>query len=147
VALRPIFALALAGLTGCSTYAARAPGEVPRVSSRDADERLDGTIWRVVRLGNDAPSAPAVISFGKSGVSGSLGCNRINGPYRVTGRRLRIGALAMTQMACAPAAMAQEQDYARFLDRDLTIMRSADGGSLALTAAHGLTLRLVTNAP
>lgn len=44
-------------------------------------------------------------------VSGSGGCNRMSGSARISGTRISFGPVAATQMACAPAAMNQEQKF------------------------------------
>lgn len=50
-------------------------------------------------------------------VSGSAGCNRYSGTYRLRGSRLSIGRLTQTEMACRQpdGVMEQEQRYLRLL--------------------------------
>jgi heat shock protein HslJ len=58
------------------------------------------------------------IQFGAEGkVSGHSGCNRYFGPYQTSGKRLRLGPLASTKMACDPEHNALEQRWFRTLDR------------------------------
>lgn len=68
-----------------------------------------GPTWVAVELaGMPVPAEPAArrpsIAFVAGGrVSGTDGCNRINGPYTLNGERLTFGALATTRMACPGA--------------------------------------------
>lgn len=44
----------------------------------------------------------ATASFVEGRVSGTTGCNRYSGTYRLEGTGLSVGSLAMTRMACIP---------------------------------------------
>jgi heat shock protein HslJ len=59
-----------------------------------------------------APSA----TFAEGMVSGSTGCNRFRGAFRVGGDTLELGEIAMTAMACPPPADAVEREYAGVLE-------------------------------
>jgi heat shock protein HslJ len=70
-------------------------------------EPLAGTAWRAVELAGQAvPAQPSPqrephLAFGTDGrVSGADGCNRLTGPYAVTGEAVTFGNLAGTMMAC-----------------------------------------------
>lgn len=71
-------------------------------------------------------------------VHGTGGCNRFAGGYTLDGPRLRFGAMAMTNMACAPAAMDQEQRFMAAL-AEVQGWRVANG-ILHLTGAGGTTV-------
>ena len=66
------------------------------------------------------------------------GCNRFNGGYALEGASLRFGAMATTNMACAPAAMDQEARFHRALAR--VAGWRMEGGILHLTDAGGATV-------
>jgi len=81
---------------------AAAPGQ-----AGTAGDGLAGTAWRAVELAGTAVAAqPAPqrephLVFGADGrVSGADGCNRLTGPYAVTGEAVTFGNLAGTMMAC-----------------------------------------------
>lgn len=44
-------------------------------------------------------------------IDGDTGCNRFMGPLAVAGSDIRLGPLATTRRACAPALMDQERRY------------------------------------
>ena len=72
-------------------------------------------------------------------VFGSAGCNRIAGPYTVTGSSLKFGAMAMTRMACLDSALdAQETAFAAALQETDRFTVVAD----TLTLFSGTTPRL-----
>jgi copper homeostasis protein (lipoprotein) len=73
-------------------------------------------------------------------VSGSGGCNRLMGGFRLAGEALSFSRLAGTTMACGPEAMALERRYSEALQR---VRRwSIDRRSLLLQDAGGRTLLL-----
>jgi heat shock protein HslJ len=100
---------------------------------------LIGTTWRAETIAgrpvmDNAASTLTFVSAEK--IAGLAGCNRYSGPLRVEGGRVRVGPLAATRMACAPALMDQE---ARFLatlqrveriarDRSFLLLRSTGDG-------------------
>lgn len=72
-----------------------------------ADESLENTYWRLTHLdGAPIPRAlqqaePHLIFNSVTGrVTGSGGCNRVGGTYRVTGDRLELSRMVGTLMAC-----------------------------------------------
>lgn len=76
--------------------------------------------WRVVLIGKRAVTVEAQrqepwIHFApETGlVTGSGGCNRISGSYKERGRKLRVGNLISTRMACP--AMEDESAFLRAL--------------------------------
>jgi heat shock protein HslJ len=93
---RPTGAVLLVALSAMQSHAAAVP-------------QLDGTAWVLERLGNaTVPEVPAItLGFAGGRVSGSDGCNRYTGTYRITADALVLGPeLASTKMACAPDVMA-----------------------------------------
>jgi putative lipoprotein len=72
---------------------------------------------------------------GDQRVSGSTGCNRYTAPITATDTSLRVGVIAMTRRACAPAVSDQER---RFVEA-LTAARSyqQEGNVLRLLTEQG----------
>jgi len=67
----------------------------------------EGRTWKLVSLfgkGIDAPdtrrSAHLVFDPGRHRISGSTGCNRLNGRYRLDGEQLRFSEMATTRVGC-----------------------------------------------
>lgn len=76
-----------------------------RAQAEPATPVLDGLTWVLTRLGDEplpAGAREAHLTFRKveSQVSGSTGCNRLNGRYQQDGSRLTVGPLMTTRMAC-----------------------------------------------
>ncbi len=127
------------GSSSASTVAASSTGADP----------LDGTTWKLDVAGLDVPGADAVaptISFSKSTVSGSSGCNTFTGGYTVSGTTLTIGQLASTQMACGPVETAVETAVLTRLGKvagftvagdKLTLTDASDATLLTYAAAKG----------
>ena len=89
---------------------------------RAAPPRLEGVRWEVTGYNNgrQAVVGPKLgtrltLMFKDGQVSGSSGCNRFHGSFKVDGKMLAIGSLATTRMACEEAVMAQEQEFLRAL--------------------------------
>lgn len=63
------------------------------------------------------PDAPLQLDFADGRIAVSNACNRISGPVRSAGDRLRVGPLFSTKMACAdPAVMALDAAITRRLE-------------------------------
>ena len=90
----PLIALAL--LAGCA--------------GSGAGSTLAGTQWRVTGIDGKAPVVPqmARVAFDASKIDVSIGCNRIDGAYRVDGQRLIAGPFVTTEMACDNRLVQQE---------------------------------------
>lgn len=112
------------------------------------DEPIEGPTWRLVLLG-DQPVAPGddlmrnpQLQFDRSSgrLSGSGGCNRMNGSYTRTASQLRLGQIAATKMACAdPARNALETQF--FLALQATASYRLQGpGRMALLDGTGRTV-------
>jgi heat shock protein HslJ len=78
---------------------------------------LENTNWNLTRMGDkdvaasDIQHAPYIfLDSSGNRVSGSGGCNRISGTYRVDKQKIRFGPTGLTMMAC-PTGMDREKDF------------------------------------
>jgi heat shock protein HslJ len=72
------------------------------------------------------------LRFGEGRLNADAGCNQLSGEYTVDGTALAVGQLAMTEMACMPAARAEQDTWlADLLGSRPTI--SLNGDTLVLT--------------
>lgn len=129
-------AVSVAGI-GIAAAAAGAPAS-PSVSSAGVPT---GTIWIVTKLAGKPPLEGTELTAELTAtrrISGSAGCNRYSGGYRATGRTIRVGPLATTQMACDTAIQRQETAFLQALSRARRF--AASGSSLTLRSASGRTL-------
>lgn len=96
--------------------------------------------WAVVELaGAPVAGRAPTIAFRDGRIFGFAGCNRYTGPVSFTGRSgIKVGAAALTMMACPDAQMALEQQFARALE-GVTGWQVADG-VLTLTGAGGAAM-------
>jgi heat shock protein HslJ/uncharacterized membrane protein len=111
---------------------------------------LWGTAWRLESVaGADVlKGSQATLEFPSEGrASGNGSCNRFNGVVTVDSSTIQFGGLAATRMACAEAAMRQEDAYFAAL-RD-ALRYETDGQSLRIfSAGQAEPLRFVaTQAP
>jgi len=81
------------------------------------DEPLEGTYWKLILLGNEPVTAAEeqreahfILHPSDQRVSGSGGCNRLAGSYKLEGDQLTFGKLAATMMAC-PRGMETERNF------------------------------------
>jgi uncharacterized lipoprotein YbaY/heat shock protein HslJ/uncharacterized lipoprotein NlpE involved in copper resistance len=115
---------------------------------------LRGTLWRLQALQDSSgptlykPPGPALellLAVDQERVSGTGGCNRLMGGFRLAGEELSFSRLASTQMACSPEVMAFERRYSEALAQ---VRRwSIDKRNLLLQDAAGRTLLLFRAAP
>ena len=89
-----------------------------------ADAELEGTWWKLSRLGDtdvfaDAAPQPASLTLGKDSqrASGSSGCNRYTMAYAREGETITFSPGVLTRMACPAAAMAQESAFMAMLGK------------------------------
>lgn len=95
---------------------------------------LAGTEW-----GPQTDEKPErFIHFKETNVSGSGGCNRFMGGYTFEGGAIKIGPLASTRMACAPAIMAAEDAWFDILNR--AAFAEATAATLVLKDGNGTIL-------
>jgi heat shock protein HslJ len=83
---------------------------------------LEKTNWALTRLGeepvtvDDPQRRPyLVLDPGTHRASGSGGCNRVTGPYQLTGNRVIFARMAATMMMC-PSGMDVEQRFLKALN-------------------------------
>ena len=74
---------------------------------------LEGTNWTLTTLRDPSVLTPGYIFLDpkERRVSGSGGCNSLNGSYELDGDRLTFGPLATTRMACREDHMDAEQAF------------------------------------
>jgi heat shock protein HslJ len=85
--------------------------------------KLEGTHWKLVELGGNIPAGKAgegdayvVLNSDGQKLSGSSGCNRLVGGYKLQQRRLHFTPIALTRMACPEPLMKQEQAFVEALN-------------------------------
>jgi len=125
----------------CPAQAAASP------AGKQPQPGLRGQRWRLQALQDgpgatllEAPERPPELELAADSerMSGSGGCNRLMGGYRLKGERLHFSQLASSQMACPQEVMAFEQRYTRALER---VRRwSIDKHTLLLQDRRGRTL-------
>jgi heat shock protein HslJ len=75
-------------------------------STAGGERPLEGTYWRAIELAGTPtpiqdPKLETHLQFQAKGrISGSDGCNRINGTYRAKDDQIKFGGLAATRMGC-----------------------------------------------
>jgi copper homeostasis protein (lipoprotein) len=139
---------------GCpqpNTSSNASPAPAPRPM---APLSLRGTLWRLQALQDSSgptlfkPPGPApelLLAVDQERVSGTGGCNRLMGGFRLTGEELSFSRLASTKMDCLPEVMAFERRYSEALAQ---VRRwSIDKRNLLLQDAAGRTLLLFRDAP
>ena len=103
---------------------------------------LKGTSWRLVTLGGAGliPGSQITATFEDGQVHGSAGCNSYGGSYQVSGDKLTMDAMFMTEMACMDpqGVMDQERQYLEMLGMAQTFKLS--GGQLQVFSAGGEVL-------
>jgi copper homeostasis protein (lipoprotein) len=119
------------------------------VSRPMASPSLRGTVWHLQALQDGvAPTliappdrrAELRLAQDQERVSGTGGCNRLMGGFRLSGEQLSFSKLASTNMACPPPVMAFERRYVEALGQ---VRRwSIDKQSLLLQDERGRTLLL-----
>ncbi|HEY0703596.1 MAG TPA: YbaY family lipoprotein [Candidatus Acidoferrales bacterium] len=85
--------------------------------------RLEDTTWKLTRLGAQDVAASEnqrvpyiVLDSSNKRVSGSGGCNRLNGSYTLDKQTIHFGPIASTMMAC-PSGMDLEGNFLHALDK------------------------------
>ncbi|MFN3608336.1 MAG: META domain-containing protein [Hyphomonas sp.] len=107
---------------------------------------LIGGAWQVEDLnrGGVIDNTVLTLTFTEAGmVSGSTGCNSLNGTYTSTGSTLTFSPLAMTRRACvAPALNNQETRFTSALQGEMAWRLTADGAlELTREGGHRILLR------
>jgi heat shock protein HslJ len=110
------------------------------------DKPIDGTRWILdgIVSGDTASSVPAGVTaslrLGGGGVEVEAGCNTGAGTVGVTVDTLTVGPIALTKMACAPAAMSVERAFTAVLTGSVSYSIDADVLTIG-SGARGLTFR------
>lgn len=132
----------------CVIWLLVACGGAPAGSAENTAAELEGTEWRLVEYGPaDAPVAsrpepPITLTFEEDGrIGGSGGCNSYGGTYQLDGQSLTMGQIQSTLMACADAAVTQQESaYLAALGSATTLQLDGDeltmayeGGQLRFT--------------
>lgn len=131
--------LVLATMTLAACGSQPSPSEpAPRAESRAiADHPLVGQRWNLLLVGTDErlsmPETPYFIVAADGRVSGSDGCNQLNGRVSLdNGNRIEFGNLATTRRGCPQLADAQrvtdmlENAYRFLIDHDRLIFFGPD---------------------
>jgi len=133
------------GTTGAGGATGSTRGTTGGTTGRPLESGLVGPSWTLVSYqgpsgSTPASSSPAILTFEPAGVlSGTTGCNRIRGTYKVDGSNLTIDPGATTMMACAdPAVDAQEQAVTQGLPKVRSFQ--VRQGQLTLQGDGGATL-------
>ncbi len=80
-------------------------------------KQLVGTSWNLVSIsGEDVSYADITLSIEKKKINGFSGVNNYFGNYRITGNKISISKLGMTEMAGDEELMDIEQEYADILE-------------------------------
>ena len=110
----------------------------------ETDAALVGTVWRleslVDGLGPDGSVSSVVgeptLELSQDGeVLGDTGCNSFSGSYQLDGTALRLGPLAVTEMACDGLEGAQEEHVLGVLGSD-ELEVTVEGATLRLTGGE-----------
>ena len=122
-----VLAMSIA-MTGCSDQ--KAEQKAPKVNpAGEIVKKLDGTSWELVMDGStkgDCEELPPLMEFlSQNRIAGNLGCNLINGNYKLEGKSFRFESPAMTKRMCAPKTMELETRLTKMVAdaRFLTTMK------------------------
>ena len=129
----PVILAAALIVAACSSGGAARPATT--------SSSLDGRTFLSTKMeGHDLVKGTTVRMTFKDGRIGiSAGCNQMSGAYAIDGGRLTIGQMAMTEMGCDPALMAQDTWVGGFVD-GATVTLAGDTLTLA---QGGVTMTLV----
>jgi len=115
----------------------------------DMKTNLVGKTWLARSFGDD-PAIPGVhstLTFAEDGsVSGSGGCNRLNGSWELAGDDLTFGPFAATMMMCIGDRMEQESAFLGTIQKGGRVEEVADG-FVFHPAAAGDPIRFVESKP
>jgi heat shock protein HslJ len=112
---------------------------------------LENATWRLTGLpGQTLPAEQGrdavTVTFEAGRVHGFSGCNQFMGSYTLEGKRLVLGTLGGTMMACPEPAMSMEGHFLKSFSGALTI--AVAGNDLTLTPENGgEALRFVREEP
>jgi heat shock protein HslJ len=123
------------GAASPSASASPASGGIPATT-----EALSGRTFLSTGIdGADLAEGSQVrLTFEAARIGASAGCNQMSGAYEVADGALKVGMLAMTEMACEEPLMSQDAWLSGFLDGatatldDTTLTLAKDGTTLTL---------------
>jgi|GEM_PF-807793 len=118
-------------LFGCNSSSVKPehPSEESPVSSVDTEQLLNRD-WRLISVSGKALAgkSDATVRFSDRGVvTGSGGCNKFRGGYRLTDKGIEVSELTTTRKLCFTAIMYQEQQLLRALRRAERMVISEQG--------------------
>lgn len=133
-------ALCVAGLlAGCSDDdSVQTEPEPTSTAPAPAEQGLDGRTFVADHLTADSAELPAaagssyVIDFSAGSVTANAGCNHLGGGYRLEGETLVVDGVSMTEMACEPELMAQDELVVELFQSSPTV--TLDGDRLVLAS-------------
>ena len=129
------------GAVSAGVLASTAATAVAMSSQVSAASPLTGKIWVLSSLGGKAPLQGTELTaefIAKRRVSGSAGCNRYAGTYKVSGSSIRTSPLATTKKACAEPIERQETAFLKALAGARSF--AVSGATLTLRSAGGQRL-------
>lgn len=103
----------------------------------EAGADLAGSRWAIASIaGTAVGGASYAIEFTADRISGVAGCNRFSARYTLADDTLAIGPAAVTRMACAPGAMANEGRALSILSGPVRVTRP-DANTVVLRGQSG----------
>jgi heat shock protein HslJ len=135
--LRSLLVLVVGAVSAVAVAVTAAPA-VATSSGVTVASPLTGKIWVLAKLAGKAPLKGTELTSeftANSRASGSAGCNRYTGTYKVSGSTIRISPLATTKRACAEPIERQETAFLKALARARSF--AVGGGILTLKSADG----------
>ena len=110
----------------------------PMSARATAASGLTGRTWVLATLAGKPPVSGTELTIeftAKRRASGSAGCNRYTGTYKVSGSAIRISRMATTQRACAEPIERQETAFLNALSRARSFV--VNGATLTLKSVGG----------
>lgn len=113
-------------------------------SVAEPDKPIEGTKWLVdtIFTGETAASLPAGatahLTFANGSVTGSTGCNALEGPATISGTSITFGPLTMTRKACPEDLAEVERAMVAVLEGEVPFEIESDQLTLNPGAAKGL---------
>lgn len=99
------------------------------VQPQPAAYQVEGSTFKILSVNGKSAlkNVDADIRFEDGRISGTAGCNRMNGAFSQSGNVLTISGVAVTMMACPQPQMAQERDVLAVLESGAVVSRHSDG--------------------
>ena len=144
-------AMVVGALTASLLLAACNSGGGASSATGGTGGKIEGVTWALTSYvdGATLKNVPAGVyadaKFVNGNVSGSAGCNRYNGPAKISGATIAVTGLISTKMACPPPASNVEDAYLADLQKSATFTATAD--ALTIFDATGAKLLVYAAAP